>query len=474
MKKKILEYINRYQMMLPGDVVCIGLSGGADSVYLLLLLQELVEELFLKLQAVHVNHGFRGDESAGDQVFVEQLCKERGVPLFVYDRLVGKLTTENHMGLEEAWRMMRWQAYQECLERHGATKIALAHHQKDVAETLLFHLSRGTSLPGMAAIRPVNGAIIRPLLCISREEIEHDLNNRGIVWRTDSTNMDHTYTRNGIRHRVIFYLEGRVNKQAVRHMAEAAGDLEAAGRFLQEEALKRMKELVLDRENCLIILEKFFMEPEILQGYIVLECLKRLAGSRKDFTRSHVSMVRELMSMQTGKRICLPYGITGIRDYHGVCLKADEGVGSQNLEPISLSESLVPVGSSARFFFGKYEVVCGIYERNDAIIPKKAYTKWLDYNKIKNDLLIRTRQQGDFLVIDQNGRRKKLKDYMINQKIPRDERDYIPLLASGTEIFWVVGYRISENCKIDNNTRHVMHIQITEGNTYYCENADNK
>lgn len=466
MKKRILDYMNQYQMTAPGDVVCIGLSGGADSVYLLLALQELAEKLSLRLQAVHVNHGLRGEESDGDQAFVEQLCRERGIPLFVYARPVAELAAENHMGLEEAGRMVRRQAYQECLERRGATKIALAHHQNDMAETLLFHLARGTSLPGMAAIRPVNGAIIRPLLCISREEIEHDLNNGGIVWRTDSTNLEDDYTRNSIRHQMIPYLERRVNVQTVRHMAEAAGDLEAAGHFLREEALKRMKELVLDQGNRLMILEGLLGEPEILQGYMILECLQRLAGARKNLTRSHVSMVRGLMSMQTGKRICLPYGITGIRDYRGVCLKAGGGAGPKKPEPVPLPEGLVPVGSSARFCFGEYEAVCGIYERNGEKIPEKAYTKWLDYDKIKNSLVIRTRKQGDFLVIDKNGGRKKLKDYMIDQKIPRQERDSIPLLASGPEIFWVAGHRISESCKIDNNTRHVLHIQITGGNTH--------
>ena len=102
MKKRILDYMNQYQMTAPGDVVCIGLSGGADSVYLLLALQELAEKLSLRLQAVHVNHGLRGEESDGDQAFVEQLCRERGIPLFVYARPVAELAAENHMGLEEA------------------------------------------------------------------------------------------------------------------------------------------------------------------------------------------------------------------------------------------------------------------------------------------------------------------------------------------------------------------------------------
>ena len=155
MKKKILEFIRKYQMIRPGDSVCVGFSGGADSVCLLELLYELREELSIRLEAVHVNHNLRGRESDGDQDFAEEFCRKRGIPLHLYSFEVKKMAGNLGCGLEEAGRQARRNAYGDCVRRLGGARIALAHHQNDLAETLLFHLSRGTSLEGMAALRPV-------------------------------------------------------------------------------------------------------------------------------------------------------------------------------------------------------------------------------------------------------------------------------------------------------------------------------
>ena len=223
MRERILAYIRRYHMVEEGDRVCVGLSGGADSLCLLVILQELSEELGIRLQAVHVNHGLRGEESDQDQAFTERLCREREIPLFVYARRVGEIARELGVGTEEAGRLVRQQIYLQCMQEHGSTKIALAHHQNDLAETLLFHLARGTSLRGLGAIRPVSGFLIRPLLCVSRGELEQELRSRGMTWRTDSTNLQDQYTRNCIRHHLIPSLVDEVNAQAVAHMAQAAG-----------------------------------------------------------------------------------------------------------------------------------------------------------------------------------------------------------------------------------------------------------
>ena len=225
MKKKILEFIRKYQMIRPGDSVCVGFSGGADSVCLLELLYELREELSIRLEAVHVNHNLRGRESDGDQDFAEEFCRKRGIPLHLYSFEVKKMAGNLGCGLEEAGRQARRNAYGDCVRRLGGARIALAHHQNDLAETLLFHLSRGTSLEGMAALRPVRGQVIRPLLCVSRKEIKEELRRRGLSWRTDSSNLTDDYTRNCIRHQVIPVLEERVNRKAAAHIAAAGEEI---------------------------------------------------------------------------------------------------------------------------------------------------------------------------------------------------------------------------------------------------------
>lgn len=542
MRERILAYIRRYHMVEEGDLVCVGLSGGADSLCLLVILQELSEELGIRLQAVHVNHGLRGEESDQDQAFTERLCREREIPLFVYVRRVGEIARELGVGTEEAGRLVRQQIYLQCMQEHGSTKIALAHHQNDLAETLLFHLARGTSLRGLGAIRPVNGFLIRPLLCVSRGELEQELRSRGMTWRTDSTNLQDQYTRNCIRHHLIPSLVDEVNAQAVAHMAQAAEDLAQADDFLREEARRRMQELVREEKGGICLSEDFCKLPDILQGYLVVECLERLEGSRKDLTRTHVGLVKQLADRQTGKCISLPGGITGVREYGGIFLgreSADRGRGlaaaaspgektaslgkgsAAGLSPMEqsegfgqvkqsgqqpaasgqgtrmgdlpvdfsvlLSEKSLRTGAGVEFPLGQGQLFCRLLnlERMEEAennqqdqqeypgkaepipeggkIPQKKYTKWLDYDKMKTGLVVRTRRAGDYLVVNSSGGRKKLKDYLIDQKIPRRERDSIPLLASGSEIYWVAGYRISESCKVDRDTRQVLYIEIRGG-----------
>ncbi len=486
MRERILAYIRSYHMVEEGDLVCVGLSGGADSLCLLAILQELSAELGIRLQAVHVNHGLRGEESDQDQAFTERLCRERGIPLFVYARRVGEMARELGIGTEEAGRLARRQIYGQCLEEHGATKVALAHHQNDLAETLLFHLARGSSLRGLGAIRPVSGFLIRPLLCVSREEVEQELQKRGLTWRTDSTNLQDQYTRNGIRHHLIPGLVGEVNPQAVSHMARAAEDLAQADDFLREEARRRMGDLVWEERGGLCLSENFRRLPDILQGYLVMECLESLTGGRRDLTRVHVSLVKELADRQTGKSISLPGGIMGLREYGGIFLGREAAFRGQdspaNQPPgaspaeIVLSEEALQAGSLVDQPLGSGRLVCRLLQGRrqggsriappipaGEKIPQKKYTKWLDYDKMKNGLVVRTRRVGDYLVVNASGGRKKLKDYMIDQKIPRQERDSIPLLAAGSEIYWVAGYRISEACKVDGDTRQVLWIEIRGG-----------
>lgn len=474
MREKILEFMKKNKMAEPGDVLCVGFSGGADSVCLLLLLEELSRELAFRLQAVHVNHGLRGAESDGDQEFAEKFCRERGIPLFVYACPVAQMAAESHMGLEEAGRAARRQVFEECVRENGATRIALAHHQNDLAETALFHLARGSSLRGLSSIRPVNGRIIRPLLCVTRREIEQYLKNLGIAWRTDSSNLSVDYTRNIIRHNVIPCLEEQVNERAVLHIAEAAGDLAEADEFLRREAKMRLgrigRKMKKNGRDAWLLTEELTEEPGILQGYIVLACLEELTGDRRNLTREHVRMARDLMGRRTGKQVNLPYGIEGRRTYEGVLLLKNGVKREPGMKPTKSPE--ISIAGSSACQVGDCRVSWEIFAGNMEKIPEKTYTKWLDYDRIKNGLVLRTRRKGDYLVINAAGGRKKLKDYMIDCKIPAEERNSVLLLASGSEIIWVVGYRIGESGRVSGGTRQILRIEVTGGNIHERKNPD--
>ena len=459
MKKKVLEYIKRYGMIHPGERVCAGFSGGADSVCLLALLEELSGELGFFLEAVHVNHNLRGAESDGDQAFAEEFCRERGISLHLYSFPVAETSKEKGWGLEETGRYFRQRAFRECMEAYGADRIALAHHRNDAAETLLFHLARGTSLAGMAGIRPVRDRIIRPLLCVSREEILEELKRRGLPWRTDSTNLRDEYTRNCIRHQVIPVLEREVNPRTVEHMWAAGEDLLEAEAFLRGETEKRERRFCRREGNSWLVGEGLAEEPSYLVRRVIHSVLGRAEGGTRDLGRAHLEAVEKLLRAGTGKKVSLPGGLTAVRTYEGIRI----GFSDPGEESLPFLGEL-PVTGPGTYRLGGVTADCRLCGPEEKI-PEKTYTKWLDYDRISNGLVLRTRRPGDYLVVNRSGGRKKLKDYMIDEKIPRGERDRILLLASGREVFWVIGGRISESCKVTEKTTRVLRIQIMGGYT---------
>ena len=489
MTDTIRKYIQQHHMIPPGGTVCVGLSGGADSVCLLLVLLELYggPENTVRIRAVHVNHQLRGENADGDEQFVRELCSRHHVPLQVFRYPVAEIARKNGTGTEEAGRLVRHEAYRKCLKEQGAGVIALAHHANDRAETFLFHAARGSSLAGLAGIRPVqpfsasDAVIVRPLLGTTRKEIEEWLRARGQNWRTDETNLDESYSRNTLRHSVIPFLEKQINTEAVRHMAEACADLDEADRFLKAEARQRVGRYVQRHGSETRIHASLQEQPAVLQGYILLDILEETGGMRKDLGREQVRQLRELFRMQTGKKIDLPYGVQAEREYEGIRV-FPRNAEQQTAEPETAEETTVITGSGTytrngwqfhvRILEAPWKGAPGRFADYADRIPRNKYTKWLDCDKINGTLCIRRRRSADRLVINAQGGRRKLKDLLIDEKVPARERDRIPLLASGSQIFWVVGGRISEDAKVTDQTKRIF--EITAEHTGRTDRSDGK
>ena len=220
MYQRVKAYVEKYHMLERGDKVIVGVSGGADSVCLLFMLLELQKEKEITIIAVHVHHGIRGRAADADEDYVRKICREQNVELYVWHEDVKYYAMEYKMTLEEAGRNVRRKVFEDVMAKCGGTRIALAHHQNDNAETLLWNLCRGCGLRGMGGIAPVDGVYIRPLLCLRREETEVYLKNQGISYCIDETNLEDTYTRNRLRGHVIPYLEEEINTQSVQHISK--------------------------------------------------------------------------------------------------------------------------------------------------------------------------------------------------------------------------------------------------------------
>ena len=456
--EKLYSFITDKELIQKNDSVCVGISGGADSVCLLQLLYELSERLGITLCAFHVNHNLRGSESDADQAFVVQFCDSRGIPLSVYDFDIAALALENKKSIEETGRIMRKKAALDCMEKYGADKTALAHHLNDSAETLLFNLARGTSLSGLKGIAPRSGNIIRPLLIFSRGEIEDELRARKISWRTDSTNLKDEYSRNKLRLNILPYFEKNINAGSIRHIAAAARDIEEADGIINDLALKISKKIVSENDGCILIDEAVAHERELVGGYIIMNALKTLTGNVTDIKRLHIDKIRRLIYARTGKAIDIPYGITAERVYKGIRLfRKNKAWNTPEEKDIKSAVRLVINGDTQ---MGDAVFRTRVFDVNEAEeeIPKKKYTKWFDYDKLTDNLELRCRRSGDYLVIDREGHTKKLKRYFTDMKIPKEERDGIICLADGDKVIWAVGWRIGEDCKIERTTSRIIEI----------------
>ena len=465
MIKKVFDHIQKNHMLQAGDTVVAGISGGADSVCLLFILLKMRERMPLRLTAVHVDHGLR-EEAAQDAAFTEGLCRRWDCDFRCIPVNVEAYAAENRISTEEAGRILRYRAFEQVLEETGAPdgKIAVAHNQNDNAETVLFHLMRGTGLTGLAGISPVRERIIRPLLCISRRDIEQFLAENHISYCIDRTNNEDTYTRNKIRHHILPYAETEICGQAVSHIYDTSVMIREADAFLQKSASEAFARCASEHaQEIIFTIDAFLREDVFLQKQMLLLAVGRLAGSRKDIAAVHVRLLHELFVREGNGRVSLPYGITAYREYGRVRLYAGETeMRYSETDAVLTEQELLIPGRTERT--DGISVICRLfpYEKSENI-PQKTYTKWFDYDKIVKSLVLRTRRQGDYIQVFAGGGRKSLKSYLIDEKVPQAERDRMPLLADGGHIVWVIGRRISERYKINVQTKTVLEIQVIGG-----------
>lgn len=473
--QKIFETIQKYQMIEPGMRVVAGISGGADSVCLLLCLTKYRKIVPFELMAVHVEHGIRGKESLADAAFTQELCEKMGVPCRVCPVDIPQIASATGQSEEEAGRTERYRIFEEIRKEWGAQRIAVAHNQNDQAETMLWNLVRGSGLKGLGGICPVRDALIRPLLFTQRSRIEELLTEEGLSWRMDRTNLELDYTRNRIRHQILPLLEQELNSGAVRHMAQAAQHLQLLGQFLEKERNAAAERCIQENERTVVILlDPFWKEEELLRQELLRYAISLCRSSLKDIGAVHIRMLEELAQNDCGKECHLPGAVRAWREDGRLCLgRQPEKVLRKESSKASRKESQketqnesfqlpIPGQTSAGGYRIETEILAYTPELERQIQEEKKYTKWLSCDTINSDVCLRTRQSGDYLIVNAQGGRKKLKDYFIDSKIPKEQRDRIWLLADGSHILWVIGYRISEQAKVTPATKRIMKIHLKE------------
>ena len=427
MLKTIRQTIKQYNMLTPGDGIVVGLSGGADSVVLLSILMGLREEWNLSVYAAHINHNLRGDAACLDERFVRLLCEDWGVPLFVFQADVKGFAESQRLNIEESGRKLRYEYLNQALSKFGAQKIATGHHADDNAETVLLNLFRGAGLKGLCGIPTINGPVIRPLLEVSRKSIEAYARKNSLNFIIDETNTESDYSRNYIRNKVIPVIQEHFGDVA-ETMARNALWMRADDDFLSSVTDNAVNNLssVFTPTEIIIPIDELLAQPLALARRIIRQAIITLRGKKalEDIQAMHIQAILDVAQGRSGRQADLP-GFAARREYanlvlhtlrvtqsEGFCISLSPDTPT-NVQQISVNLSLQP--------------------------PKNPFycTQAFNYDKLNNVLEIRTRRPGDKINLAGVGT-KKLQDYFTDTKMPKAQRDTVPLLADGSNVLWIM------------------------------------
>ncbi len=427
---KVKENLIKDNLLQKGDTVIIALSGGADSVCLLTVLYALSFEMGFFIKAAHLNHGIRGEEAKRDEDFVKDLCDTLGVPIYLRYRDIPALSKGRSE--EETGRCERYAFFNELSRENNGAKIAVAHNKNDVAETLVMRLIRGTSVFGLTGIPKVNGNVIRPLLDISRDEIEKYLKENNIPFVTDSTNSDDEYTRNKIRHKILPEM-AKVNESYLSGINKTVQRLYVAADFIKTEAKKSYGDItsVIDIKNLSGL-------HEALLFYIVSESAYSIGI--KEMSEKNIKDVLSLMNLSSGKKVDIPGGFEAVRMYDKI--------------------KFIPKKEKEDYYIK--------LEKGKNYIKEAGYTVTLEKSKRGIDLaktgsiFARPKKEGDIIEISGTDGKKKIKKLYIDEKLPLDKRDKYPLIVSSDKVVFALG-RCGKEFISDENSKEVYTIIIEEG-----------
>lgn len=441
MKNKAYSAVKKYNMLQKNDTVVVGLSGGADSTALLHFLLSIREEYNLRIIACHINHMLRGDEADSDENFVRKICNDNSVELRVLRVDVHKEAQKRKIGTEECGRQIRYDFFEKTAAEFNA-KIATAHTASDNAETVIFNMTRGCGIKGLCGIPPVRDNIIRPLIEITRSEIEEYCRTNGYDFVTDSTNLERDYTRNKIRLDVIPVLKN-INPSLEITLARMSSQMRQNEKFITDCAenalanaetpngyktaiLSQLDDTLLSAALSLLV-KKYNTIPEAKHIELIKKIVYNSGAVNLKNNMTAVSkqgFLRIISSVKHHEKEIIPY--------------TDQNLITINNKKISLLKMNIDE-------FNKYKKINNLVFNNS-----------LDYDTIPFNRVFRTRKSGDVFTLTRRNITKSLKKYFIELKIPQEKRDDIILFASDTDIMWIEGIGVSRNYRVSTDTKTVI------------------
>lgn len=463
MHRKVLSYIKDNDLIKSGDKILIALSGGPDSVCLLNILYELKEKLSIDIAAAHLNHLLRGEDAFKDEEYVINICDRMGIKCFTKQVDINRYSREHKLSSEMAGRNVRYNFFEEILKQEGFNKIATAHNANDQAETILFRLMRGTGLEGLGGIKAIReNKVIRPILCLSRKEVEEYIELKNISPRIDKTNFEKVYNRNKIRLDILPYIKENFNVDIVQTLNRMSVLLQKDNEFLEKISKSSYNNYCTEYNDYFIIKKEIFKEEKAIVNRVLRNAVIKFSKANYNFEMKHIDEIFTLAKNDSGKIIDLPNGIYAENVYGDIYIKTRKqknNFNSQNKEVILNKEDI----SKSIIEFGKFNIkFLNVYnhEQDKMNLKENKMIKYFDFDKIVGNISIRFRKDGDKIIPSGMNGSKKVKDIFIDMKIPKEERSNIPILCFDERIAWVVGIRTSEEYKLTNKSENILKVVV--------------
>lgn len=451
---KTIKTIKKHSMINKGDTLLIGLSGGPDSVCLTVILDKLKHNFNISLHALYVNHGMRPYESKKEESFCKELCDKLGVTFHTRSVDVSSFASEKKLNIQETARELRYEMLEEIADDINASRIAIGHNADDQAETIFMRLIRGSGRRGLSGILPVRGMIVRPLIEIERSMIEKFLKDElGQSFLLDSSNLNEDYLRNWLRLNVMNEVK-KHNPSIVRDLARTANILREEDNYLEIIVTKTLMRLISRKSDNSI--ELFLSPLETLEKSLLRRVLRRAIDATsglRGISFIHVEDIIDLIrNGKSGDRINMPKGLRAVRNYATLQLTLEV--------PGSFTEHTLNV--PGEIIIQEQGIIIEAEIIDNEIESDGKSTAIFDLQALSLPLKIRPRHDGGFFYPRGLGKKKKLQDFFVDEKVPRDMRDAVPIVMSGNDIIWIAGYRADERFKPSGQTVKILKLIISE------------
>ena len=468
-ENKIAAYTVKTHIFKSQRKILVAVSGGADSIALLAALRQLKIKGNLDSELIigHINHKLRGQQSNEDEKFVRQFASKLEIDFISQSVDVRDFSRKHKLSIETAARNLRQGALISIAENNSCGYIATGHHKNDNSETMVHRLLRGTGMRGLCGIWPVRnfgggGLFIRPMLCVKREEIEGYCREKSLIWRSDETNLDTSYTRNRIRHLLLPQLQVLCSTDLIDSLFE----LSESCRGLYERVCSEVEgvwgEIILESDGRKIVLDRgvFVKQFQAIQVEIARRALVSIGSGERYITAVHYNEISHLAGKSGLGKIELPGGFW-VRCEYGKMIFSSFSVLKTG---IFLDESVdLRIGGGTEF--GGYRIESEVFEANKCdfegfLADKDEFVEWFDYDKVRGGIVVRWRREGDkFRPIGGLGE-KRVGKFITAEKVGYELRERLIVFAACEKVIWLGPLRASESTKITAETSKILQIRL--------------